>query len=108
MILEIATALAIGTYVALSKDVERTTLREPFPPPTLLPLNSANPPAPSARTTTTLNRQSQLIQTRFRAIYKHHATASETHAENLIIVREQNKRLISAARDYRAAIGIRR
>jgi hypothetical protein len=30
MILQIATALAIGIYVALSKDVERTTPREPF------------------------------------------------------------------------------
>jgi hypothetical protein len=43
MILQIATALALGIYVVLSKDAE--TPREPFPPSTVLPLNSANPPA---------------------------------------------------------------
>ena len=34
MILQFTTALAIGIYVALSKDVERATPREPFRPPT--------------------------------------------------------------------------
>jgi hypothetical protein len=34
MILQFATALAIGIYVALSKDVERATSREPLRPTT--------------------------------------------------------------------------
>jgi hypothetical protein len=72
MILQIATALAVGFYVVLARDVQPKRLdatpRRSFQHSADHFVNSACLPAPSARPMTKLFRQSQLNGRRFRAI----------------------------------------